>query len=141
MSSQPVPGPAPSPAPSKESLLHADHHAALEALLVELKETARSGYAAALCECWTRFETLLDQHLTAEEKHLLPAFEKQFPAEAKALLRDHNLIREIVGVLGVHVDLHAVRFEVADRLIRLLQDHAKREDALLYPWAEKHLHS
>jgi hypothetical protein len=74
-----------------------------------------------------------------EERHVLPAFRAVDKREADDLLREHHLIRCRLMDLGVGVDLHLLRVEVVADFIAVLRAHARREDALMYHWAEREL--
>ena len=88
---------------------------------------------------WTDFEKALLAHLAAEEKHILPLFSADHEDEARAIRAEHEMFRAKLAELGVMVDLHAIRMNVANEFVRALRDHARREDALMYRWAEEHL--
>ncbi|HEX6241301.1 MAG TPA: hemerythrin domain-containing protein, partial [Polyangiales bacterium] len=60
-------------------------------------------------------------------------------AEAAALRREHHLIRDKLLQLGVGVDLHVTRHAQVEEFVRELRAHAKREDDLMYRWAEAQL--
>ena len=88
---------------------------------------------------WNDFEQGLVRHLDAEEKLVLPAFALVFPDEAKRIVADHDHFRARLLELGVAVDLHTIRVDVATDFIHELREHAAREDALLYRWADQNL--
>ena len=48
----------------------------------------------------------------------------------------NNTIRQNVGEIGLTVDLHNVRADATEQLATRLREHAQREQAWLYPWAE-----
>ena len=54
---------------------------------------------------------------------------------------EHARIRQLLGELGVGVDLHLVRLELAREFIDFLRAHARREEALLYRWAASDLNA
>jgi hemerythrin-like domain-containing protein len=124
---------------TRTELFLPDHHRQIEQLLDELKTLSRGDDSRALCAAWARFDRALEDHMRAEEEHLLPAFFDAHPVEARELLRDHAEIRRLVSELGVTVELHQLRADLADRLIERLREHARREDRSLYPWAARHL--
>jgi len=74
-----------------------------------------------------------------EERHVLPAFRAVDQREADDLQREHDFIRRRLTELGVGLDLHLLRAEVVADFLALLRGHARREDALLYRWAEREL--
>lgn len=90
-------------------------------------------------EAWSDFERGLLAHLDAEERLVLPAFAVDHPDEARAIRAEHDGFRARLLDLGVAVDLHHIRLEDATSFIRELTDHASRENALMYRWADKNL--
>jgi hypothetical protein len=119
----------------REEILGPNHHVGIEKLLEELKEQAHSDNPRELGACWSRFEHALQMHLADEEEHILPRFAEADPVEARAILADHAEIRRLLLELGVGIDLHLLRANVADQLLDRLRAHARREDAGMYPWA------
>jgi len=118
------------------TLLVRDHER-LEALFAQLLDGFREGDRDELRELWTRFDAGLLAHLAAEERYLMPLFERVQPGEAAALLAEHATFRRTLEELGVGVDLHTVKLNVAQAFVDLLRAHAQREDRLLYRWAER----
>jgi Hemerythrin HHE cation binding domain len=114
-------------------------HERLERLFVKLLDEFREGDPDDLRATWTHFETGLFAHLAAEERYLMPLFARVEPDEAAALLAEHGSFRKMLNDLGVGVDLHAVRLDVAEEFVESLRSHAHREDQLLYRWAEREL--
>lgn len=53
------------------------------------------------------------------------------------MLAEHAAFRKTLDELGVGVDLHAVKLDVAQEFVNALRAHARREDQLLYRWAER----
>ena len=88
---------------------------------------------------WTELDHGLLSHMEAEERFVLPAFAHVDSEEARALLREHGLLREQLLQLGVAVDLHYVRYEWSREFAELLERHAGREENLLYRWADERL--
>ena len=87
-------------------------------------------------EAWRALERGLGAHLEAEERDMLPLLDAQAPAEAAGIRAEHAEIRRQLGEIGVGLEIHVVCEEVVERFARALRDHAAREDALLYRWAE-----
>ena len=114
-------------------------HERLEALFVATLDEFRAGDPDEVRRMWSRFEKGLLGHFAAEERHLLPLYDQAQPGEAAALLAEHAAFRRILEELGVGVDLHVVKLAVAQGLIDGLRAHARREDHLLYLWAEREL--
>ena len=88
---------------------------------------------------WSDFEKGLLAHLEVEEKFILPRFSKDHELEASVIRREHDGFRAKLSELGVMVDLHAIRMNVANEFVKVLREHARREDALMYRWAEENL--
>lgn len=122
----------------RRKLFGPEHHRILERALWELRREAHDDDPTALRDAWALFERELTAHLDAEERFILPRFAEAHADEAQGLRREHDEIRRLVLELGVGVDLHCLRATAADQLIDRLRAHARREDALLYPWAAQH---
>lgn len=118
--------------------LEADH-VRLEALFAETLRRLAQDDRDETRAAWNAFERGLEAHLDAEEKLILPAFAYAHPAEAEAIRAEHGGLRAELLRLGVDVDLHAIRLDAASDFIRRLRDHAVREDALMYRWADENL--
>jgi hemerythrin superfamily protein len=117
--------------------LMVEDHAHLERLFDAVVGEARCDDPPALRAQWGRFEKELSDHLTLEESQILPAFSKEYPAEARAILEEHGRIRSILTELGVELELHCLRSERVSTFIDYLREHARREEKLLYPWASR----
>jgi hemerythrin-like domain-containing protein len=131
-------GESPGRAGSLRALLRGDHQR-LEELFVQLLEAFHESDWDELREMWSRFDAGLSAHLAAEERQLLPLFERVEPGEAAALLADHARFRRTLDDLGVGVDLHLVKLDAAQGFVEALRAHADREDQLLYRWADRAL--
>jgi hypothetical protein len=114
---------------------HAEVEHSLEQLVQACRADAREDVAAA----WTAVDRRLARHLTFEEEVLFPELAKIDPYAVDGLLRDHARIRSSLFELGVEVDLHLVRLSRVQAFVTLLRGHARREDDVLYRWAEEHL--
>jgi hemerythrin superfamily protein len=115
--------------------LRADHER-LDRLFDDLTNAAEGTDAAALRATWSAFESGLLAHIDAEEEHLLPRLEERAPEVVLEIREEHRHIRKLVAELGVMVDLHALRKETVDELVRSLRSHAAREDRTAYDWAD-----
>ena len=113
-------------------------HASLDTLYASVL-TAMGSTADQLDTVWTLFDHHLRSHMEAEERFVIPALAKVDRLAALTLLREHNQIREEMLELGVACNLHELRFARSQELVAQLRDHAAREDALLYRWADQHL--
>jgi hemerythrin-like domain-containing protein len=128
----------PSTTESIRDRLAADHvrlSALFEDVLRRLALDDRDETRAA----WSEFEHGLTAHLDAEDALMLPAFAESEPEEAAAIRAEHEKIRAKLLELGVAVDLHFIRADIAADFVQQLREHAAREDAMMYRWAETHL--
>jgi len=125
-------------APNCQEILRCDH-ARLDALFEELLDEFADGHQGEIRSTWTGFDRSLLLHFDTEERFILPRFERVNPEETAALRAEHAGIRKLLAELGVGVDLHLVRLELAREFIDLLRAHARREEALLYGWAAREL--
>ena len=123
---------------SIQTILTRDH-ARLERLFRSTVYAADSTDPAELRAAWTTLERELEGHLDLEERQLLPVFARSRPEEARILLEEHGQIRARLVEMGVHLDLHCLGRDRILAFADLLRSHARREDALLYPWASQHI--
>lgn len=89
-------------------------------------------------DTWDAFASSLRARMLEEEQRIIPAFQHADPEEADELRNEHARIRELLDEIGAHVVRHGVHAERVRRLEALLASHATREEASLYPWAERH---
>lgn len=116
-------------------------HEWLEQQFEKLLGAFRANAQTELRTLWSELDVGLSSHLEAEEKYVLPALRAVDPSEVDALIEQHNEIRRLLVELGVGVDLHVVRDEVATAFVQALRTHASRENKLLYQWAERNLNA
>ena len=117
-----------------------EHHQDLEAHFQRLMARCQDGDPIELrCE-WSLFERELTEHMELEEKELIPRFRRGRPAEGAQICREHDEIRVGLAELGIALDLHALRAEAVQEFLDLLRAHARREEALFYPWVTEHAH-
>jgi hemerythrin-like domain-containing protein len=119
-------------------LLSRDHQR-LEGLFERLLAAFDAGDAATTQSLWSDLERGINAHFRFEEADLFPRFEAVSRPEVDALRAEHDAIRKSLARLGVEVDLHLVTPATARGLIDGLRAHAKREDALMYAWADSHV--
>jgi Hemerythrin HHE cation binding domain len=115
-------------------------HERLDRLFRDLLAAFEADARVEVGQLWNQFDADLRAHMQLEEELLLPRFVEKHAAEAAAIFREHDQIREKLLQLGVGVDLHFTRYGQVEELVRALRAHAKREDQLLYRWVESHLH-
>jgi hypothetical protein len=118
---------------SIQALLAGDH-ARLDRLFHAIAAEAAVRDPDLLCRQWTAFGQELTRHLDVEEVRIISAFTRDQPAEARGLLDDHARIRDILTALTTDLDVHRLRPDRIRALVAELDDHARRETALLYPW-------
>jgi hemerythrin-like domain-containing protein len=128
-------GMATSGAATHEIAFLTEHHQRLERRFEELVERLRAGDPIALREEWFVFETDLLDHLAEEELEVLPDFQRLHPEEAEAIRAEHEGIRQALFEMSINLDLHLLRAETVEAFVAKLRDHARREEAVLYPWA------
>lgn len=116
-----------------------EDHERLEQIFVDLKAAFAVSDREEVARLWSAFDAGLTSHMAAEEEHVIELFRKVDPAEADAILKEHAKIRASLADLAVRIDLRMVRKLEADDFIELIRDHARRENALMYRWAEEHL--
>lgn len=116
-----------------------EHHRALDECVERLLARVRDGDLNDVRAEWTSFERALSRHLEQEEAEILPGFARDDAAAAREILAEHAQIRSALLELGVHLDLHLLRAEQVETFAAQLRAHAKREEAALYAWAQRHV--
>jgi hypothetical protein len=125
--------------PVDVSALLVEDHARLEQLFGRLAAAFRGGDRDECAALWNGFDSSLEAHMALEEELILPEFAKVDAAEAAAVAQEHVAIRALLSELGIGVDLHCTSADSVERLLRMLEDHAKREELLMYRWAQSNL--
>lgn len=93
----------------------------------------------ALAARWRVIDVALRDHLEAEEDLIIPAYQLTSPEEADELRTEHARIRELLSEIDLDGRRHVLQPQRIRELIDLLRTHSKREDASMYPWAERNL--
>jgi hemerythrin-like domain-containing protein len=117
----------------------AEHHGELDHQLETLVSRARDGDQADLRSEWSAFERGLLRHLEQEEAEILPGFARDDAVGAREILSDHARIRRALLELGLSRDLHLLRAAAVEQFAEQLRAHARREEAVLYAWASRHV--
>jgi iron-sulfur cluster repair protein YtfE (RIC family) len=130
-----MPHPIPSSPHAVREASRADHDA-LDRLFAELTEAFGSDVPTEHARLWSALDERLRAHMELEEQYLLPRLALSHPDEARALRAEHDELRRLLLELGVGVDLHTTRADAVERFVAVLRGHARREDALLYRWAD-----
>jgi hypothetical protein len=79
--------------------------------------------------------TDLLSHMGVEEQLLLPLLESSHHAAAQRNRAEHARLRGLVDELSAAVELHSLAESAVRQLIQALDDHAEREERLLYRFA------
>ena len=119
--------------PAIDELLAADHQR-LDRLFQAIAAEAALGDSDLLHRQWTAFGQELTRHMDVEEVRIISAFSRDVPNEARCLLDDHARIRSMLTELAIDLDVHRLRPDRIRALVAELDEHARRESALLYPW-------
>jgi len=114
-------------------------HAYLRELLDRVLAAMEANARDDVRTLWTELDHGLLAHMEAEERYVLPVFAHVDGDEARALLREHGLLREQLLELGIAVDLHYARYDRSQEFAELLGRHAGREEHLMYRWADDRL--
>jgi len=115
-----------------------EDHPRLEKAYEHVVDACEAG-SPELYGLWTELESSLERHLSAEEEHVFPELVKVDPDETRTLRAEHDDIRKKLTELGVCVDLHVIKKEVAEAFFEALKQHGQREDALLHVWLRKRI--
>jgi len=129
--------PEATPASFRDRFL-ADHRR-LEVLLERLIAAFEANDREDIARLWAELERGLCAHLHEEETRFFPGLLQTSGRTARVLIQEHRHIRARLAELGVALDLHAVRLDVARAFIDELRAHARSEDRLLYPWADERI--
>jgi iron-sulfur cluster repair protein YtfE (RIC family) len=117
-----------------------EDHPKLEALYQRVVDACEAD-APELGPLWTELDGSLTRHLAAEEEHVFPALAEVAPAEVEVLRAQHDDVRKRLVELGVCIDLHTIRKDVADAFLDALRLHGQREDALMHVWLRERIAS
>jgi hypothetical protein len=85
---------------------------------------------------WDAFEPALRAHLELEETKVFPEFRRVDPTEVARLRTEHAELRELLGGLGVRIDLHSVSRDAVAVLLAQVRAHGTREEKL-YTWMDQ----
>jgi len=114
-------------------------HLELEKTFQQAIDTFCGGDCGIIRESWLELDRKLEAHLKAEEELMLPQFAQYSPAAADRIAREHGEIRAALQQLGIDLDLHELRKEVAEEFIGMLRKHAAYEEQAFYAWAQARL--
>jgi hypothetical protein len=123
---------------SVEDVLGA-HHREIEAACFEIMSAGFADEPRDLTLRWVRIERELLEHMAAEERLVIPAYQHHDPENAQDLRDEHAVLREHALEIGVAIQLHTIRCEELQRFVDELRAHAVHEEVSLYRWAQTHL--
>lgn len=113
----------------------------------DVERAVETGDATEVTRSWQRFEANLRQHLAMEEQVLFPAFERKTGMTGGGptfvMRSEHDQMRGLLAQMaeaaarGDHDEL----LDQGDTLLMLIQQHNQKEEAMLYPMAERALAS
>jgi len=116
-------------------------HDRLDGLLDSVRAHVEAADWLRAQRTYSAFAEDLTRHIRLEEEIVLPLFESRtgIAGPVPAMRRDHELIRDALGVLAVVVGLRdAVAFRAGLAvLVSLLSDHNDEEERALYPVTDR----
>jgi hypothetical protein len=112
------------------------HHARLEASLRHVLATLRLEGPAAAQSSFDTFRRELDAHLEAEERWLLPPFERAKPVAGEAVRAQHVLVRSGVARAASVLATRSADEKPFHELDELLARHCRDEEGDLYRFSE-----
>lgn len=117
----------------------AERHRGLMSAILALTSTARSEDPRVLATRWRELDGALRDHMAAEERLIMPAYQRSEPEEAEELRNEHARIRGLLDEIGADLRERTLDPTRMSRLVERLQAHEKREDTSMYPWTERNL--
>jgi len=111
----------------------------LEKVFEDITVAFRANAHEEVHRLWREFDNGLRAHLDLEENFILPEFSKFDPVSAQELAREHIQIRTTLNEFAISLEHNFSRCEAVFNFVELLKTHAKREDALMYQWAQGNL--
>jgi len=121
-----------------EQLLH-DSHEHIDQLYQAILARAPGLGTETLRSEWDQFKRALLGHLESEEQNILPSYEVLHPHEARAIADEHVELRQAVTELGMDLEVHRLRTDVAQLFQQKLRTHASHKKQHFYPWAKENL--
>lgn len=114
-------------------------HAALEEALQRFCVALSVGSEDEAHALWRNFELDVGSHLRAEEKLILPVFERAYPHHGALLRRHHDELRRALESISVDLSRGLLEVEQVAKLLEVLGHHARHEEVVFYYWARLHL--
>jgi len=115
----------------------AEDHWRMEQLFSHVVSEASAGDGDRLPQSWNAFERALVAHLEGEELFMIKAFAADHPLDATRILAEHQGIRRRLTEMDVDLDLHCLRADRVAAFVDDLRHHARAEEEMLYPWANR----
>ena len=112
-------------------------HAEIAAGVARMHDYVRADDLELADPEWTDLEAAVLRHMDAEEMVLLPAFARAAPEVAAEIRAEHGTIRELLGEIGIELDLHALTTVRIEALSAVLSSHMRHEAATVYAWADE----
>jgi hypothetical protein len=114
-------------------------HHELEAACVDLARLAQGDQPRWLAVRWHALDTALREHMDAEERWIIPAYKITAPEEGVELRHEHARLRERLDRVSADIARGAPCNERLVELAAAFHAHGVREDASMYPWAERNV--
>ena len=121
----------------------ADHRACDE-MWAAVEAAAEAGDAANVTAAFAAFDKAMRRHLDMEEQVLFPAFEKATGitmGPTQVMRAEHQQMRGLLDQMAQAAghDSDAL-VDHGDTLLMLIQQHNLKEEGMLYPMCDGHLH-
>lgn len=127
-----------------EAWFTADHRAC-DAVWATVEDAAGSGDALAAAQAFAAFDKAIRRHLDMEEHVLFPAFEASTGMRGgptQVMRYEHDQMRGLLTQMAMSLadqDLDGL-LNHGDTLLMLIQQHNVKEEGMLYPMMQMHLH-
>jgi hypothetical protein len=113
-----------------------ENHVRLDQLFEQLAEAVRQDQARHVARLWPDFETELLSHLDLEERLVFPHLAGVDAAGVERLAWEHAQIRQKLDEISGDLEDHLSQLPSIGEFLELLKAHARREDLLMYRWAD-----
>jgi len=114
-------------------------HEVLYILFDEVLEAFHAGARVQAKALWAQLSERLDRHMRFEEQEVFPLLAAVHPDEVKTLISEHDALRRALDGLGADLERSSLKVADVDAFIDMLRSHARRENALAYPWLDANL--
>ena len=113
-----------------------ENHVRLDQLFEQLADAVRQTQTRHVARLWPEFEVELLAHLDLEERLVFPHLARLDPAGIESLAWEHAQIRQKLDEISSDLGDHLSQLPSITEFLELLKAHARREDLLMYRWAE-----